>query len=111
MNYINKENLLATINEVWERRYERSNDKVLYDLYRMVVRRINSAQTADVVEVRHAQWIKRIDPLEWCEDDVDVYYECSNCGCNNYGESPYCPNCGAKMDVAWIDGDYEFCEV
>jgi rubrerythrin len=69
------------------------------------------APTADVIEVIHAQWIKHIDPLEWCEDDVDVYYECSNCGCNNYGESPYCPNCGAKMDVAWIDGDYEFCEV
>lgn len=61
MSYINKENLLATINEVWERRYERSNDKVLYDLYRMVVRRINLTQAADVVEVVRCKDCKHCD--------------------------------------------------
>lgn len=44
-------------------------------------------------------WIEKIESIPWCEDDVDVFYECSVCGSNNIGESPYCPNCGAKMEV------------
>ena len=51
MSYINKEDLLATINEVWERKYARCEWKTLYDLYRMCIRRINRAQVADVVQV------------------------------------------------------------
>ena len=51
MAYINKEDLLATINEVWERKYARCEWKTLYDLYRMCIRRINRAQAADVVQV------------------------------------------------------------
>lgn len=43
------------------------------------------------------EWVERIEPLTWCEDDVDVYYECSCCGTQSHGQSPYCPNCGAKM--------------
>lgn len=47
---------------------------------------------------KHGEWIEEIIPLDWCEDDVDISYKCSECGCNNFGESNYCPNCGAKMD-------------
>jgi hypothetical protein len=43
------------------------------------------------------EWTERIEPLSWCEDDVDIFYECSCCGTHNFGKSPYCPNCGAKM--------------
>ena len=64
MAYINKEDLLATINEVWERKYAKCEWKTLYDLYRMCVRRINRAQVANVVQVvrckdcvvPHNQW-------------------------------------------------------
>ena len=51
MSYINKEDLRATINEVWERKYARCEWKTLYDLYRMCIRRINRAQVADVVQI------------------------------------------------------------
>ena len=51
MSYINKQDLLATINEVWERKYARCEWKTLYDLYRMCIRRINRAQVADVVQI------------------------------------------------------------
>ena len=51
MAYINKEDLLGTINEVYERKYARCNWKTLYDLYRMCIKRINRAPEADVVEV------------------------------------------------------------
>ena len=64
MAYINKEDLLATINEAWERKYARCEWKTLYDLYRMCIRRINRAQAADVVQavrckdcaVPHNRW-------------------------------------------------------
>lgn len=51
MAYINKEDLLGTINEVYERKYARCNWKPLYDLYRMCIRRINRAPIEDVVKV------------------------------------------------------------
>ena len=70
MSYINKENLLSSINEVWEHRYERSNDKVLYDLYRMVIRRINRAQASDVAEVVRCKDCKHA-----------TFYSCKNDAC------------------------------
>ena len=44
-------------------------------------------------------WIEKYEPIPWCEDDADVFYECSVCGSNNVGKSPYCPNCGTKMEA------------
>ena len=53
---------------------------------------------ADVAPVRHGRWEKK-------HDDVCYWHECSECGerlpLNQWRqpwESPYCPNCGAKMD-------------
>ena len=61
---------------------------------------------ADVVEVRHGEWIETQEPLGWC--DVDCA-ECSVCHESwIIGEDSsiddyecmwhYCPNCGARMD-------------
>lgn len=47
--------------------------------------------------VKKGRWIERQEPLPWCEDDVAVFFECSICGIQSSGESPYCPNCGADM--------------
>lgn len=54
--------------------------------------------SADVQPVRHGRWIKK-------HDAVCYWHECSECGerppknqWNNSWESPFCPNCGAKMD-------------
>ena len=62
-----------------------------------VIDRIKSAPTADVVEVRHGEWIS---------NGLTQDYVCSECsgmapvGCEkeDFYESNYCPNCGAKMD-------------
>lgn len=51
---------------------------------------LNRLPSADVVEVRHGQWIGKI-------------YKCSLCGkwvdpLQGDADMNYCPNCGAKMD-------------
>ena len=66
MAYINKEDLLATINEVWERKYARCEWKTLYDLYRMCIRRINRAQAADVVQVVRCKDCKYFSEIQHC---------------------------------------------
>lgn len=61
-----------------------------------VIDRIKSAPTADVVEVRHGEWIHS-----------KTYYDADECNCSLCGQlmttakgirKNYCPNCGAKMD-------------
>lgn len=51
---------------------------------------------------KHGRWIMKQEPITWCEDDVDIFWECSVCKCRNFGESPYCPCCGAIMDLPSI---------
>lgn len=52
---------------------------------------IKGLPALDVAPVVHARWIGE----KWC-------YQCTNCGSGapkDGGEkSPYCPNCGARMD-------------
>ena len=56
-----------------------------------------SLYTAGYRKQSEGEWIEHIEKLDWCEDDVEVYYECSCCGANDGGKAPYCANCGAKM--------------
>ena len=56
-------------------------------------------QTVDAVEVVHGRWIEKIDmAASYLAECEEWFYECSVCNTPNFGESPYCPNCGAKMD-------------
>lgn len=43
---------------------------------------------ADVAPVRHGRWL----------DKGSLSCRCSRCGCKNYKETQWCPNCGARMD-------------
>ena len=99
MAYINKEDLLGTINEVYERKYARCNWKPLYDLYRMCIRRINRAPDADVVEVRHGEWLMPLTDNPW---QRGYFCRCLVCKYINHGHTlsvpDFCENCGAKMD-------------
>lgn len=52
---------------------------------------INSAPTADVVEVRHGEWTK--------SSPYNRFMNCSICGFGqDHTTFNYCPHCGAKMD-------------
>jgi rubrerythrin len=64
-----------------------------------IAERFEDAPTADAVEVRHGHWIEHTAKPDWLEDDVEVFYNCSECGSSHWSIiPPYCPNCGAKMD-------------
>lgn len=62
----------------------------------------NNMVRVDAVEVVHGRWV----PLEYdgFADGYPVWdlWECSECGEEHSGDedtlTPYCPNCGAKMD-------------
>ena len=51
---------------------------------------VNSLQTVDAVPVRHGKWIEY--PI------ADGMNQCSACGVLRFGDSNYCPYCGALMD-------------
>lgn len=55
-----------------------------------IVGDIDRMEAADVQEVRHGRWIGA--------DDDGVMYKCSVCGEWSCCRSPYCGECGAKMD-------------
>ena len=62
---------------------------------------INEAPTIDVVPVIRARWEEGNG--EWFEMLRDWYmrqtYICSNCRKEEKKKTPYCPNCGAIMDL------------
>ena len=71
-----------------------SNDNNYKDLDEV----LNEAPTADVVEVRHAEW-----ELIEKEDFIYEIRKCSACGAERFFEEDdklcnFCPDCGAKMD-------------
>ena len=51
---------------------------------------IRAMPTADVVEVRHGEWVRH---KENC-----LHNKCSVCSYEHCREDNYCPHCGAKMD-------------
>jgi hypothetical protein len=70
------------------------------DTRAVTVSTIDLAPTIDAVEVVHGRWKK-----DWCDNNMigHEFEECSKCGCsmldtNQFWDSNYCPNCGAKMD-------------
>lgn len=81
-NYINQE---ALINKQQE-----ANDKLFAENERLK-KLLEEVRAADVAPVRYGEWIA---------DDY-AYNRCSACGwewdIREY-VTPYCPNCGAKMD-------------
>ena len=73
--------------EAWVR-----NATTLYDDYDYSVENCPYyIQTADVVEVRHGEWIKA--PCS----EKDGNARCSECNHWDWSDCNYCLNCGAKM--------------
>lgn len=56
----------------------------------IICKAIDEQPTIDAEPVRHGKWIEY--PI------ADGMNQCSVCGVLRFGESNYCPNCGARMD-------------
>ena len=81
---------------------ETEADYVPYVHYDDMVQAVTGTPVQDVAPVVHAHWIELYDPISY----VSIGYEyvpkiiinCSNCNNEVEVKTPYCPNCGAKMD-------------
>lgn len=58
---------------------------------------IDSLPAADVQPVVHGHW--RTIPMACYGGGTIREYECSVCEEHQVSESPFCPNCGAEMEV------------
>ena len=67
-----------------------NNIHLLHDAHSYLeqIERWDAIKDADLVEVKHGEWIY--------EQDED-WFRCSCCGDTRYDEENYCPNCGADM--------------
>ena len=85
-DYIHKEEVSK-----WLKQY---GQDVLHGKYKFslmyIWKNLMGLPSADVVEVKHGEWISECEP----------HYECSECHhwFHLYQFMNYCPNCGAKMD-------------
>ena len=74
------------------------------DAYRVLRRYIERIPAADVAPVRHGRWVPDKEDVEW--GNSLIHYRCSECKKRPHFDkekyrfilSPFCPNCGAKMD-------------
>ena len=60
------------------------------------IARVRAIHAADVREVVHGHW--RTIPMACYGGGTIREYECSVCEEHQVSESPFCPNCGARMD-------------
>jgi hypothetical protein len=63
------------------------------DGWNSAIKIIEEAPTADVVEVRHGEWLEQYEGSRLLKCSVCGYEYCDLIECRNY-----CGNCGAKMD-------------
>ena len=87
--YIDAERLVAWCMETYKTQSTVSGKAYVNAL----LTKVDSCPTADVVEVRHGEWIKATPySQEYCN-------QCGLTPKTIFGKlPPYCPNCGAKMD-------------
>ncbi len=69
-----------------------------------VIDRIKAAPAADVVEVKHGEWLSNAVSDEYVCSECDGIAPV-DCEKEDFYESNYCPNCGAKMDGQAGDND------
>ena len=91
--YIDKDKVLNRLRYLCEVASEPPmdyDDKVKLKLLDMLQKEFAEIPTADVEEVKHA---------EWKEAEGGLFYCCTNCGyIVEYQLTSGCPNCRAKMD-------------
>lgn len=101
--YIKRKDAIAIIKEKqkelcpvgrYGRDYVYGSDREKYNAWDEIIDALENIPAADVAPVVHGRW-------EYAPSNGVYDARCSNCGyCPGimFWNSPYCPNCGAKMD-------------
>lgn len=97
--YIEREAVLSKCEEIWDDADETTQTGVdAINAIDLVTDFIESLPAADVRKIKHGKWL----------DSGNFYYKkCSECNAKVQREysdiANYCPKCGAKMDVVYLD--------
>ena len=86
--------LLDEVSEMYINHFADSSYQFIHDFVKGMCKRVQKAPTIDAVEVVHGRWVFENNPYmrdSWL-------YRCTACDARSGDNSPYCPNCGAKMD-------------
>jgi len=71
-------------------------DSGLWIRYKVFEDAITVAPKVEAEPVKHGRWVD-VEPAP--QNAMFGFYVCSECGAASWASSsPYCPNCGAKMD-------------
>ena len=96
--YIERETLVERLT----RNLNACNPGKFYEMcYQDAINTVIAFPAADVAPVRHGRWDKSVESKldthtgEYWEEE---YYNCLECDYTSDWKSPYCPNCGARMD-------------
>lgn len=98
-DYISREPMIREMQQLYEGvPYNFPNStytewEILRGKYAAFIDYLKQQPAADVQPVRHGKWLSR------CEGDIYAFSECSECGNTESCETPYCAQCGAKMDA------------
>lgn len=74
-----------------------------YENPEICTQEINSIPAADVAPVVHGRWEQDADGDWYCTNCDEVVAICES-GRERTYRKPYCPNCGAMMDLEVKDG-------
>ena len=102
--YVTKEQVID-----WYRPYGQTDEPIPFET---LVSDLRDMKTADVAPVRHGRWIDGhcsecgaeatfttwTEPVYDYDWEENLYYSHDEIH-NEYNETNYCPNCGAKMDL------------
>lgn len=93
--YISKQSVIDYLNGYLHSIGECGADSLLFDRGQRralvnSIQDISAVKAAPVAPVKHGHWRARMS--------TTTSVKCTCCNCYHEYETPYCPNCGAKMD-------------
>lgn len=103
MDCIEREKAISIIEEkqkelcpvgLYGRHYVYGTDREKYDAWDEIIDALNGIPASDVAPVVHGKWVNT-------NKEVEQMCKCSACGypvSYFWSRTPYCPNCGAKME-------------
>ena len=68
------------------------------DTYECLATAFGDRMAEDIIKLIPIADVQPVNRGHWIETDYGMFYECSECGNMESCETPYCAQCGARMD-------------